>query len=216
MSAIAEFYMSQHTHQHFQMLRSFTLGDVFTFANASCGTLSIFLCMHYLTTGQRCAIGLVFVLLPLALLFDVVDGRVARWQKRSSTLGADLDSLADSISFGVAPAVLGFALGLRGGWDVLILTCFVACGISRLARYNVTAETLTTTSGKVAYFEGVPIPANVIIVLFLAMAFAQNAIGEVIWWGAYTLGPWLLHPLALLYAVSGSAMISRTLRIPKP
>jgi CDP-diacylglycerol---serine O-phosphatidyltransferase len=208
--------MSLRTHQHFQMLRSFALSDIFTFANASCGTLSIFLCMHYLTTGQRGAIGLVFVLLPLALLFDVVDGRVARWQKRSSPLGADLDSLADSISFGVAPAVLGFTLGLRGGWDVLILTGFVACGISRLARYNVTAETLTTTSGKVAYFEGVPIPANVIIVLFLAIAFAQNAIGEAIWWGAYTLGPWRLHPLALLYTVSGSAMISKTLRIPKP
>jgi CDP-diacylglycerol--serine O-phosphatidyltransferase len=197
------------------MLRSFHLADLFTFANASCGTLSVFLCMHYLATGQRRAIGIVFGLLPLALLFDVFDGLVARWRKQPSTLGADLDSLADSISFGVAPAVLGFALGLRGGWDVLILTYFVACGISRLARYNVTAATLTTLSGKVAYFEGVPIPANVIIVLLLAIAFVQNAVDGAIWGGAYALGPWRLHPLSLIYAVSGSAMISGTLRIPK-
>ena len=54
-------------------------------------------------------------------------------------LGADLDSLADVISFGVAPAVLGFTLGLRGGWDMLSLTYFVVCGVSRLARFNVTA-----------------------------------------------------------------------------
>lgn len=202
--------------EHFQMLRSFTIADVFTFANASCGMLSIFLCMHYLTTGQRRAIVMVFILLPLALLFDVVDGRMARWRKQPSMLGADLDSLADSLSFGVAPAALGFTLGLRGGWDVLILTYFVACGISRLARYNVTAEILTNDAGKVAFFEGVPIPANVILVLVLGIAFVQNAIEGSLWWGVYTLGPWTLHPLALLFAASGSAMISSSLRIPKP
>ena len=51
-------------------------------------------------------------------------------------ISADLDSLADIVSFGVAPAVLGFALGLRGGWDAVILTYFVACGIGRLARFG--------------------------------------------------------------------------------
>jgi CDP-diacylglycerol--serine O-phosphatidyltransferase len=56
------------------------------------------------------------VLQPLAVVCDVLDGYVARLnRKRQSILGADLDSLADVISFGVAPAVLGFTLGLRGG-----------------------------------------------------------------------------------------------------
>ena len=73
----------------------------------------------------------------------MLDGYVARLNRaRQSVLGADLDSLADVISFGVAPAVLGFTLGLRGGWDMLVLTYFVVCGVSRLARFNVTAAAL--------------------------------------------------------------------------
>src|SRR6185369_8637674 len=86
---------------------------------------------------------LAMALLPVALVFDFADGRVARWRRRSSLLGADLDSLADVISFGLAPAALGFAVGLRGAGDVVILLYFVACGISRLARFNVTAANLT-------------------------------------------------------------------------
>jgi hypothetical protein len=66
-------------------------------------------------------------------------------------LGADLDSLADIISFGVAPAVLGYTLGLRGGWDMLCLTYFVVCGVSRLARFNVTAEALAIKRPKVSF-----------------------------------------------------------------
>lgn len=84
-----------------------------------------------------------FILLPLALFFDIFDGYVARYRQNSSPYGSDLDSLADVISFAVAPAVLGFTLGLRGAWDALFLTFFVCCGVSRLARYNVTAETLS-------------------------------------------------------------------------
>ena len=74
----------------------------------------------------------------------MLDGYVARLKtgRGSLLLGADLDSLADVISFGVAPAVLGFTLGLRGGWDMLVLTYFVVCGVSRLARFNVTAADL--------------------------------------------------------------------------
>ena len=95
---------------------------------------------------------------PAALIFDWFDGRVARSRHHHSALGRELDSLADIISFGVAPAVLGFAAGLRGAWDWLALIYFVCCGVSRLARYNVTAETLSAGGNKVAYFEGTPIP----------------------------------------------------------
>ncbi len=201
---------------HLTMLRSFRPPDVLTFANASCGMLAIFLCLSYLDSGQHPTFGIVFLLLPLALVFDLLDGVVARWLKRTSVLGADLDSLADSLSFGVAPAVLGYTLGLRGGWDVCILTYFVACGLSRLARYNVTAVTLSDIEGKVRYYEGVPIPANVLLVLLLGLAFALGRVGPNMWLGAYAVGPAVLHPIALLYGVSGSLMISRTIRIPKP
>src|SRR5688572_11825014 len=119
------------TRRHLSMLRSYTPADALTLGNASCGTISIFLCLDYLATGSSRLLWIAFFLLVLALVFDVLDGYLARAQKRSSALGGDLDSLSDVISFGVAPAVLGFTLGLRGGWDMLCLTYFVVCGVSR-------------------------------------------------------------------------------------
>jgi CDP-diacylglycerol--serine O-phosphatidyltransferase len=75
-----------------------------------------------------------FVCLVFVLVFDILDGHVARWRNKSSPYGKDLDSLADVVSFSVAPAVLGFTLGLRGVWDCVCLSFFVCCGIGRLAR----------------------------------------------------------------------------------
>jgi len=191
---------------------------VLTIGNASCGTIAIFLCLDYLASGNRRFLWTAFVLLPLALILDVLDGYVARLNtRRQSVMGGDLDSLSDVISFGVAPAVLGFTLGLRGGWDMLCLTYFVVCGVSRLARFNVTAAALADPStGKVKYFEGTPIPSSILIVAMWGAAFALGRIDESVWLGAFRLGPALLHPLSLVYAASGSAMISATLRVPKP
>ena len=134
----------------------------------------------------------------------------------SLSLGADLDSLADIVSFGVAPAVLGFTLGMRGAWDMLILAYFVVCGISRLARFNVTALALSDSRGKVKYFEGTPIPTSILIVVLLGVAFTQQAVDDSLWFGSYHIGPATLHPLTIVYALNGTAMISATLRIPKP
>src|SRR5215212_450976 len=176
------------------MIRSYTWADFLTIGNASCGTISIFLCLDYLATGTPRFLWTAFILLPAALVCDVLDGYVARLdKKRQSILGADLDSLADVISFGVAPAVLGFTLGLRGGWDMLILTYFVVCGVSRLARFNVTALALAdTATGKVKYFEGTPIPTSIVIVGILAVAFLQDRIDESLWLDAIKVGPALL------------------------
>ena len=140
------------------MLRSYTPADALTIGNATCGTIAIFLCLDYLATGNRRLLWIAFLLLPVALVCDVLDGYVARLSTaRQSPLGADLDSLSDIISFGVAPAVLGFTLGLRGGWNMVVLTYFVVCGVSRLARFNVTAAALAdTVTGKVKYFETPP------------------------------------------------------------
>ena len=88
-------------------------------------------------------------MIAAAFVFDVLDGRVARWRHQHSALGRELDSLADILSFGMAPAALGFAGGLRGGWDWMALIYFVCCGVSRLARYNITAETLSAGAAKV-------------------------------------------------------------------
>ena len=208
--------MNKVPRKHLSMLRSYTVADLFTLGNAGCGTISIFLCLNYIAEGRNRWFWISFALLFSALFFDIFDGYWARRSERRSVLGADLDSLADIVSFGVAPAVLGFTLGMRGGWDTLILVYFVVCGISRLARFNVTAVALSDSSGKVKYFEGTPIPTSILIVVLLGVAFAQQAIDGALWFGAYRIGPATMHPLSVIYAISGTAMISATLRIPKP
>jgi CDP-diacylglycerol--serine O-phosphatidyltransferase len=202
--------------RHFSMLRDFQLADWLTLANAVCGTGAVFAAMRFLQDGVVRDLLLGMALIPLAFVFDALDGRVARWRKVASTLGRELDSLADVISFGVAPAALGYACGLQGGWDCAVLAYFVACGVSRLARYNVTAEALSGGGDKVKYFEGTPIPTSLLIVVLLAVAAWLGRIGGDLWFGTVRIGPWLLHPLVLVYALSGSLMISKTLRIPKP
>jgi len=201
--------------RHFSMLRDFHLADWFTLANAFCGTGAIFAAMRFLQEGVVRDLLVGMALIPAAFVFDALDGRVARWRKSASTLGRELDSLADVISFGVAPAALGYACGLQGGWDWMALSYFVGCGVSRLARYNVTAEQLAGNEGKVKYFEGTPIPTSLLIVVLLAIAAMQGRVGDALWLGMHQLGPWQLHPLVLVYALSGSLMISKTLRIPK-
>ncbi len=196
------------------MIRSFVLADFLTLGNAFCGTGAVLALMQYLVSGENRWLTTAMVLLPVALVFDFADGRVARWRHRKSALGADLDSLADTLSFGLAPAALGFAVGLRGALDVAILLYFVGCGISRLARFNVTADALADNSGKVKYFEGTPIPTSVLIVGVIAVLHAQDRLGAAMWLGEWTIAGLVLHPVSLIYAFSGSAMIS-TWRVPK-
>ena len=202
--------------RHFSMLRDFQLADWFTLANAFCGTGAVFAALRFLQEDYRADLLFGMALIPLAFVFDALDGRVARWRRSSSTLGRELDSLADVISFGVAPAALAYACGMQGGWDWLVLSYFVCCGVSRLARYNVTAEQIAGEDDKVPYFEGTPIPSSLALVIMLAAAAASHRIGDTLWWGYWQIGPWQLHPLVLLFALSGSLMISKTLRIPKP
>lgn len=197
------------------MIRSFHLADFLTLANAACGVAAIFLAMAYKGGASATYFMLAAAMAPAALVFDVLDGRVARARHTHSALGRELDSLADVISFGVAPASLAFAAGLSGGWDIAILVYFVCCGVSRLARYNVTAESLSQGSDKVTYFEGTPIPTTVLLTAILAWAAWQDRIGTSVYGGVVDLAGWDLHPLTLLFALSGTLMISKTLRIPK-
>ncbi len=201
--------------RHFSMIRDFHLADFFTLANAACGMAGIVLAMGFAASGDTRQLLWAAAMAPLALLFDVLDGRIARWRQTHSSLGRELDSLADIVSFGVAPAALGYATGLDGGWDVAILIYFVCCGVGRLARYNVTAEALSQGQDKVKYFEGTPIPTSVVLTAVLAFAAWQGRIGESLYGGVWSIGPWELHPLALLFLASGSLMISKTLHIPK-
>ena len=197
------------------MIRGFHLADLFTLGNAACGVAGVFLAMQYVASQALPYFYAAAAMAPVAFVFDVLDGRIARSRQTHSALGRELDSLADVISFGVAPAALAFAAGLRGGWDAIALTYFVCCGVSRLARYNVTAEQLSEGADQVKYFEGTPIPTSVVLTGVLAFAAWQGRLADQLYWGAWAVGPWTLHPLALLFVLSGTLMISKTLRIPK-
>lgn len=199
--------------KRFSMIREFELADWFTLANAVSGTGAIFSMLTYLQSGELNHVYYACALVLAAFVFDVLDGRIARWRQKASGLGRELDSLSDIISFGVAPAVIGYGCGMQGLYDRVVLTYFVACGVSRLARFNVTAEALSE-GGKVKYFEGTPIPTSLVLVLVMAVAASQGALRESLWFGDLVLAGFTLHPLVLLFALSGSLMISR-IRIPK-
>src|SRR5215510_1047050 len=196
--------------RHFSMIRSFHLADLFTIANGFCGVAAIFEAMNFLNTRDEKHAYLAALLIPLALVFDVLDGRVARWRPTASALGRELDSLADVISFGVAPAAIAFAVGLHTRLDQIILIFFTVCGISRLARYNVTAESLAGQTGKVEYFEGTPIPTSVVPLGLLIFLFYRADL-----YPASFLG-FDFHWRVALFFLSGCLMISKTIRIPKP
>jgi CDP-diacylglycerol--serine O-phosphatidyltransferase len=196
--------------RHFSMIREFHLADLFTIANGACGVAALFQAMTFLATGERGRLDIAAALILAALIFDVLDGRIARWRHMASPLGRELDSLADVISFGVAPAGVAFAAGLRSALDQLILVFFVACGLSRLARYNVTAEALSAETGKVGYFEGTPIPTSIVPLALLLLAFHRGALFPL------SVGGLELHLVSLLFLLSGSLMISKTLKVPKP
>ena len=198
----------------FSMIREFHLADWFTLANAVCGTGAMFSMLTYLQTIDVLHVYFACGLVVAGVVFDVLDGRIARWRQKTSGMGLELDSLADVISFGVAPAVIGYGCGMQGLYDRIVLTYFVACGVSRLARYNITAETLSEGKGKVKYFEGTPITTSVLLVMVMFGAASQGALRESLWFGQVVVAGFTLHPLVLLFAVSGSFMISR-IRIPK-
>lgn len=147
-------------------MRKSCIPNLFTFINLSCGIVSILSVMN-----ENYAMASIFIL--LAGLVDRYDGRVARFLQVSSDLGKELDSLADLVSFGVAPSILTYilfnlsAFGPKGIIGITILVIFPICGAFRLARYN------TATFDGV--FTGVPITiVGCFMALFNLLAFEFN------------------------------------------
>ncbi len=200
----------------FSLVKTFTAADFVTLINAVSGVSSIFASFEYGRARELGYLWAAVALVVVAAIADFMDGRVARRSRRFSTLGGDLDSLADLISFGVAPATLAFAVGINGGWDWVVLVYFVCCGLSRLARYNVTAEELSDESGKVSYFEGTPIPTSLVLVAVVGVLIFAGRLHDDLPLGSFQIGPAVLHPLVALYLLSGSLMISARIRLPKP
>jgi CDP-diacylglycerol---serine O-phosphatidyltransferase len=128
----------------------FLLPSMFTVANLFCG----YGCVVYATQGD---FDTAAVLIGIAMILDTLDGFVARLTKSSSAFGVQLDSLADVVSFGLAPAVLAFTWGLlplqRLGWAAGFI--YVTAAAMRLARFNIQTSTITDKR----YFVGMPSPA---------------------------------------------------------
>jgi CDP-diacylglycerol--serine O-phosphatidyltransferase len=105
--------------------------------------------------------------LVFAAFLDGIDGHVARLLKASTRFGAELDSLADFVNFGVAPAIILFAWSLEDlkslGWIAVLV--FAVCSALRLARFNVSLSQTDQPTWKKSFFVGVPAPAGAIIVL---------------------------------------------------
>eukprot|EP00919_Chromeraceae_sp_WS-2016_P047917 GHVR01113485.1.p1 GENE.GHVR01113485.1~~GHVR01113485.1.p1 ORF type:complete len:220 (+),score=18.34 GHVR01113485.1:30-689(+) len=202
---------------NFRLLRTFVIADFITFANASCGISSIFLCLNYIANPHKSQYMWSSFLLPFAsLIFDILDGEVARRRSEHSILGKDLDSLSDVVSFCVAPSVIGYTIGLRGLLDVLCLMFFVVCSISRLARYNATSSFMENSKGKVKYYIGFPLPTSLCIVLLLFALWHLGLVGEYILLGKFIIAGWTFHPMSMVYFLWGLMMTTSRVKIAKP
>ena len=185
----------------------YLLPSLFTTANIAAGYYAILQIVHGSVTepwhldNAAKAIG-------LALVFDMLDGRIARMTGTNSDFGRELDSLADVITFGVAPALLAWMWGFRllpagGNLHTKLLQLgaiasflFVMAGASRLARFNITANPQPSNPGRPGkkYFVGMPIPAGAGVIA----AVVHFADGEAIssWYTSLT---WLLMVVAVAY-----------------
>jgi CDP-diacylglycerol---serine O-phosphatidyltransferase len=193
----------------------YILPSLFTTANMALGYYAILEVMHataidfwHLDNAAK-AIG-------FAVLFDGLDGRIARMTGTSSDFGRELDSLADAITFGVAPAMLAWTWGFRlmpevllkeGNWTLKLTQLgaiasflFLIAGASRLARFNITSNPQPSNPGRPGkkYFVGMPIPAGAGVIAAVVHFFAGDPLVS-----AYTALPW-----AAMVTTVGYLMVS--------
>ncbi|QRW00124.1 CDP-alcohol phosphatidyltransferase [Ceratobasidium sp. AG-Ba] len=214
------------TEGHFSLVRNFRLADLVTIMNGFCGSFSIFSSARFLITQDESQLYAALAFPLAGLMFDFFDGKVARWRQSSSLLGQELDSLADLISFGVAPALLAFTIGFRTLLDQVVLTVFICCGLARLARFNATVASVPKdASGKSKYFEGLPIPSSLTLVGLMTYWVRQGwtglpggqglPLGTIQLWGEPG-GSGEVHLVAAVFGCWAAAMVSKTLHVPKP
>jgi CDP-diacylglycerol---serine O-phosphatidyltransferase len=149
---------------HIKMRKGvYILPNLFTTGNLFCGFWAIISVFHEKFEYAAYAI-------LLASVFDVLDGKVARLSGATSKFGVQYDSLADLVSFGIAPALLAFSWALRpyGKFGWLAAFLFVVCGALRLARFNV-----QSASGEVKYFKGLPIPAAASMIALTILLYLE-------------------------------------------
>jgi len=137
-----------------------SIPNLLTIGNLVCGVLSITLNMSGL-------IMLSSIFIFIAAIFDLLDGRVARKLKVNSEFGVELDSLADIVSFGVAPALLFHSISAPSILTSLAFILFPTMGALRLAKFS--------AKPTIGYFKGLPIPAAGLPLAGMGMFFYSNA-----------------------------------------
>jgi CDP-diacylglycerol--serine O-phosphatidyltransferase len=204
--------------RHFSLIRNLHMADFITLLNGFSGFYSIISSLRYCSTGQTKYVQRSLFFIVLGLFFDFFDGRVARLRNKSSLMGQELDSLADLISFGVSPAAIAFTIGFKSTVDVLFLTFWVLCGLTRLARFNISTNNIPKDkSGKAAYFEGLPIPSNLLWIAVMTYLVWKGLINDNIPFGVmFEDTMFEFHTLSIAFALHGCGEISKSLKIPKP
>jgi len=163
--------------------------DYVTLASVLCGMLSIFFASKYHFIGAA-------LLLMAAAFFDWLDGEVATLIKRKGRFGSELDSLADAVSFGVAPALFGYFLGLNGFISMSVLILFTMASILRLARFNVIKKSYN---------------------YYIGLATTVNAVGLPILYFLITLAnlPWSTAKwIFLFYFTLASVLMVSSIKVP--
>ncbi|MGZ5008785.1 MAG: CDP-diacylglycerol--serine O-phosphatidyltransferase [Methylobacter sp.] len=167
-----------------KILSLLKVADIFTVANLCCGVLSILFAFDgsfYISA----------LLLFVAAIFDVLDGKIAGLMRQKNLFGKQIDSMSDLVSFGVAPALLFYSLSSPGVLGITVALFFIACGMLRLARYNI-----SDAPG----FEGVPISVNGVLFPLLFLLFSSI--------------PQSLNYWPLVFLIQGMLMIS-TIKIAR-
>ena len=176
----------------------YILPSLFTSGNMGAGFYAIVQVLYYAITNEHWHLDHAAIAIGFAVLFDGLDGRIARMTGTSSDFGRELDSLADVITFGVAPAMLAWAWGFHGIPPVWLgsikltqlggIACFLflVAGASRLARFNITSNPQPSNPGRPGkkYFVGMPIPAGAGVIAAVVHFRDGEPIGS--WYTALT------------------------------
>jgi len=193
-------------------LKIYFLPNLLTGGNLFCGFVALTMIVEAdLASGDFHSIKMAMFFILLACFFDLFDGRVARMGGIESPFGREFDSLADLVSFGVAPAFLVHRVVLKDAfgpehqeWGWFIASIYLICGAFRLARFNCLAAEPASGGGK--DFLGFPIPSATGLVASLTLLIIQLNEKD------KSLGPWKWVPAAVLLFLS--AMMVSTVKYP--